>query len=93
MMNSAFMLDCAQDLAARVTQRFEDDTERMEFTYETLFGRHPKPSELELGLSFLSMHSPSSETDGVSKEAAGYPTRWRKYVQVLLSSNEFLFMQ
>jgi hypothetical protein len=53
------------------------DEARIHKAYEILFGREPLPKELQMGEAFLQ-----------SK-----PGAWPEYAQVLLSSNEFLFVK
>jgi hypothetical protein len=53
-----------------------DDTARIRCAYGLAFGREPSKAELALGVDFL---------------AAGDKT-WPQYAQVLLASNEFLFV-
>ena len=53
------------------------DAARIHKAYEILFGREPLPKELQMGQEFLQ-----------SKAGA-----WPEYAQVLLSSNEFMFVK
>jgi hypothetical protein len=53
-----------------------DDRARIRQAYRILFSREATPAEVRAGLEFL-----KSETDG-----------WPRYAQVLISSNEFLFV-
>jgi hypothetical protein len=53
-----------------------DDTARIRKAYRLLLGREAKPQEIKLGLEFLH----------------GGPEAWPQYTQVLLSSNEFGFV-
>jgi hypothetical protein len=53
-----------------------DDASRIARAYEILYQRQPTPEEKKLGLTFL----------GETKEA------WGQYAQVLLSANEFNFV-
>jgi hypothetical protein len=54
-----------------------DDASKIDKAYQILYQRQPTPEEKKLGLTFL------QET----KDA------WPQYAQVLLSSNEFGFLQ
>jgi hypothetical protein len=65
-----------------------NDTARIQKTYRILFGRAPTESELKAGLDFLQSHP---ETPG-NQVAGQPPTAWNEYARVLLSSNEFEFV-
>ncbi len=54
-----------------------NDAASIDKTYHLLFGRAPTQKEVEMGLAFLK---------------AGKEKPWAKYLQVLLSSNEFIFV-
>ena len=81
-MNSPFMFDRAKALVARLHSRSDSNEERIEHAYELLYSRDPEPAELEIGLSFVSAASDGSELSS-----------WDRYAQVLLSSNEFMFVR
>jgi cytochrome c553 len=82
-LNDEFLVQTAQALAARLTVRpEEDDAARIERAYLLLFSRPPTASERRLGLAFLQTDS----ADG------GDLTRWQRYAQVLLGTNEFAFL-
>jgi hypothetical protein len=77
-LNSPFM----QELSARFVSRLErqagtDNAKRIELAYRILFGRPASPSEVELGLAYVQ----SSRIED-----------WQQYAQVLLGSNEFLYV-
>ena len=82
LMNSQFMIDRAKRLAGRLSQKGNSAEERIQYAYELLYSRKPDPAELEAGLSFLSAVGDGSELSG-----------WDRYAQVLLSSNEFMFVR
>ena len=67
--------------AARLQAGAEDDRTRVTNGYRLLFGREPDDAELALAADFLLR--PSS--------AAGM-SRWEQYAQVLLISNELLYV-
>jgi len=81
MMNSPFVLRNAKALAARFQSGAEDDRTRVTNAYRLLYGREPDDEELALAANFLLR--PSS-TAGMS--------RWEQYAQVLLISNELLYV-
>ncbi|WP_372721032.1 DUF1553 domain-containing protein [Novipirellula sp.] len=82
LMNSRFMVERAKSLVALLATASESDAARIEHAYDLLYCRSPEPMELQLGLQFLS-----------SPEDANPLSRWDRYAQVLLSSNEFMFVR
>ncbi len=81
MLNSPFMLRNAAALAARLQAGAEDDATRIANAYQLLFAREPDDSERSLAANFLLRSSSSPGT-----------TRWEQYAQILLISNEMLYV-
>ena len=80
-LNSRFMLGRAKALAARVTANGkESNRSRVERTYQLLFAREPDREEMQVALEFL--RQPESNA----------MTRWEQYSQMLLASNEMLYV-
>ena len=74
----------AQSLARRlIGSRRSDDAARIDVAYRLLFGRLPRPAEVEIGRSILVR----AAAHGLAAEAA-----WADYRQVLLCSNEFVYV-
>jgi len=86
-MNNDFVYMQAGKLAERVFPK-PDDTARIEEAYRLLFGRTPTPQELAAGLRFLQT-TPEKPGNTVNGEPV---TAWREYARVLLSANEFEFV-
>jgi hypothetical protein len=83
-LNSDFMVRQAKALAARVTAgKRGDDAARIQRAFLLVYGRPPRAREVEPGLKFLS-------AAGAGKRAR--LSAWEKYAQVLLSANEFAFV-
>jgi mono/diheme cytochrome c family protein len=86
-MNNPFVYKQAGVLADRVKDEPTDEA-RITKAYEYIFQRKPTAEELQLGLKFLST---TPERPGYS--VTGEPiTAWHEYARVLLSSNEFQFV-
>ncbi|MCH8924392.1 MAG: DUF1553 domain-containing protein, partial [Planctomycetes bacterium] len=85
MMNSPFMAERAKALTARLQSEAKDDAGRIELAYRLLYGRSPKAEEKQLGLEFVSDTADKADKTAVS--------RWQQYAQVLLSSNEFMYVR
>jgi hypothetical protein len=78
-LNSEFMAKQARALAVRVaTGPDADDAGRIRRAFLLVYGRPAREPEVLLGLQFLG--------------AASAPDAWDKYAQVLLSANEFAFI-
>ncbi len=86
-MNDQFVFEQATLLAERVRSK-PSDTERIQQVYRILYGRAANPKEIQLGLDFL-----NKNPERAGEMVAGTPpTVWREYARVLLSSNEFEFV-
>ena len=80
-LNSPFMIARANALAARVKRETKaNETARIERAYQLLFGRAPDRAERSAALEFL------------RKRDEGPMTRWEQFAQVLLASNEMLYV-
>ena len=78
-LNSDFMRRSATALAVRL-QSTSDDADRIRSAYRLLFARPATEKEVRLGTAYLS-------SSGADRAEA-----WRQYAQVLLGSNEFLYV-
>jgi len=86
-MNSGFVYKQAQTFAKRVYDE-ATDTARIQKAYRILFGRAPSEAETKAGLDFLQTHP-----EAPGEQVAGQPTTaWNEYSRVLISSNEFEFV-
>jgi mono/diheme cytochrome c family protein len=84
-LNSEFLIGNAKALAAKLATAANDDAARIRHAFLLLYGRPATPREVEMGLEFLSTATPPAE-------ARPTLTRWEQYAQVLLSTNEFLYV-
>ncbi|MFQ5930722.1 MAG: DUF1553 domain-containing protein, partial [Acidobacteriota bacterium] len=76
-LNSDLLMRQAEALAQRLDKEAgEDNRARIRLAYRLLFGRPPAEEEMRLGQRFV-------------EEQAN---AWTRYAQVLLSSNEFLYV-
>lgn len=79
-LNSPFAIARARALAAHLTFDSETEEARVDHAYALLFGRSPDRTEKKLALEFL------------RKPDAPGMTRWEQYAQMLLASNEMLYV-
>jgi mono/diheme cytochrome c family protein len=88
-LNSEFMVANARAVASRLSEpghaRALRDEDRIDRAYLLLFGRRATEHELKLGLTYLRQTDPA----GGSRPDM---TRWDRYAQALLATNEFLFV-
>ncbi|MCI0685345.1 MAG: PSD1 and planctomycete cytochrome C domain-containing protein [Gemmataceae bacterium] len=80
-LNSEFLIGNAKALAARLATAEADDADRIRAAFVLLYGRPATPREVAIGLEYVSAPAPAS---GLS--------RWEQYSQVLLSTNEFMYV-
>ena len=85
MMNSPFLLDQARALARRpdLPPAIDPDA-RIARLYLELLGRPAEPREIEVGRRFVEARPKA--------EGADAPGPWEEYAQVLLLTNEFMFL-
>jgi cytochrome c553 len=81
-LNSEFMANQARSFAARIEKQASTDSDRVIAAYRLAFGRLPDSQELELAERFLKL--PARNDDKL--------TRWQQYAQILLASNELMYV-
>jgi len=90
LLNNPFVREQAKHLATR--QEFSDasdPTVKVERLYEVALARKPTAQELDLGKTFLASEDASRAP---AETPADRPSAWERYVQVVLLSNEFVFV-
>jgi mono/diheme cytochrome c family protein len=81
-LNSEFMVRNAKALVARLDRAGGSEGERLDRAFRILYARPPIEGEVRLGMAFL-------QSGGKEKTPL---SRWEQYAQVLLSANEFLYV-
>jgi len=85
MMNSAFVAEQAKALAARPEiVNVEDPTQRIVTLYWLALSRDPTPDEQAIGQEFIEMATSSYDGDNMSP--------WDQFAQLLLLTNEFMYV-
>ncbi len=85
LLNSPFLLDQARHLAGRADFPPPSDLgARVDRLHRDLFGRPAQAHEVDLARRFLEARPPAEDPDAA--------TPWTEYVQVLLMTNEFAFI-
>ncbi len=94
LMNSPFLKQQAQRLSARseITER-ATLSDKINAAHHLVFGREARPDEIELAERYLTQAN-NSDGRASSEQPADKPflAPWEEYLQVLLLSNEFLFV-
>jgi hypothetical protein len=105
-LNSDLISNQAGLLAQRLDSGAADPREKIEKAYRLLFGRETTEAELKLGLDFLhsvqsdstmrsaagAVHESALPVSAQTPIPAPHLSAWQQYAQVLLSSNEFMFV-
>src|SRR5262249_35438194 len=81
-LNDEMFVASAKALAADL-EALPDDDSRIRAAYERLFARPATSEEVEIGTRYLNAEE---------KDPAPGLTRWQRYAQALLASNEFLYI-
>ncbi len=83
-LNSPFVIETAKALAARVQKEAGDDAARVQRAFQLAYGRHATDEEARLAVAFLGGTDSPAETNRL--------TRWERLAQVLIGSNEFMYV-
>jgi cytochrome c553 len=83
-LNSDFMVRQAKALSGRLATEAKDDTARIRRAFLLLYGRAATDKEVQLGTRFLAAAAVETNKKSLSP--------WEQYAQVLLSANEFAFI-
>jgi hypothetical protein len=85
-LNSPFAVEQAKALAARVQREANDDVGRVQRLFALAYGRPASADEIEIASRFL------AAGDLPDEKAAIKLTRWERLAQVVLESNEFMYV-
>jgi hypothetical protein len=91
-LNGPFVMEQACKMVDRQPfRRLDDETDRIRYLYQLVYQRDPSADEIGRGRQFLQAESAS--TDVEEQTRAPQPlTPWERYCQVLLMSNELIFV-
>jgi hypothetical protein len=89
LMNSPFAMDQARHLMMRKEIAATNEPEKkIRQIYRVLYSREPSADEIAMGMQFIA----DEKAKGPAMPPRGALTPWEKYAQVLLASNEFVFI-
>jgi hypothetical protein len=83
LLNHPFVTEQTKALAKRIQATPNDDKARIEYAYLLLYGRLPLEVESKVGLDFLAHDAKDHDKVGLL---------WQEYCQILLCTNEFLYL-
>jgi hypothetical protein len=83
-LNSPFMAAGAKALAERCCAAASDDPARIRYAFNVALSRPATDEEIQQGLEFLPSIPQQNNNPGL--------TAWEQYAQILLSTNEFMFI-
>ncbi len=81
-LNSPFVIAQSKALARRLERESANESARVNRAHELAFGRPPTAEEVSIAVRYL----------GQADDSKGKLTRWERYCQALLASNEFLYV-
>ncbi len=91
LMNSPFIHEEAARLAELITRTAAEDAERVRFSYRRALGRDPTPAEIAADTEYVQTYLERGEAPGSSVEQRE-EAAWASHARVLLTRNEFLFV-
>jgi hypothetical protein len=86
-LNSPFVMEQAGKLVNRPAFQRLDEPERVRYLYQRVYQRDPSANEIQVGLRFLRAQAVSP-----GPKWKQLLTPWERYAQVLLMSNELMFV-
>lgn len=93
LLNSEFVTQISQALAARLLAEEKDDRSRLQSLIEQVYAREPTEAELNQLLGFLQELQHGLSQSSETTMAESQQQAWACVAQVLLASNEFVYIQ
>jgi hypothetical protein len=91
LMNNPFVREQAEGLARRLLASAPDGAGRITWACERAWGRPPRPDEVEKGAAYVGRCSLELQQVGTPPERVELEA-WTSYARVLLTANEFLYV-
>lgn len=92
LMNNNFVRDQAAALAKRVMAVSQDERLRINLAYELAWSRKPVAVEIQKACAYLERYRQELERSAVASDRQELET-WTSYARVILSANEFLYLE
>jgi hypothetical protein len=83
-LNSPFVIETSKALAARVQKEGPSDAERVQRAFALVYGRPASGDEAQLFETFLQGQD--------AEPTANRLNRWERVAQILIGSNEFMYV-
>jgi hypothetical protein len=90
-MNNSFVGDQAESFARRLLDLPQETAGRVEFAHRLAYARQARAEEIERAAGFLDAFRQESLRAGLSADAAELEA-WTSYARVLLTANEFFYL-
>jgi len=91
-LNSPFVLEQAGALAGLMASASPDPAERVRGLFQRVVGRNPTRTEAAAALEFVNSLKPPASSDGATPKPVDAADAWAQLAQVLLISNEAVFI-
>jgi hypothetical protein len=91
LMNSPFVRDQAEGLADRLLAADPDLARRVDRAHVWAYGRPASPAEVERGVAYVRRYADELGRAGAA-EAGREREAWASYARVVLTANEFLYL-
>ena len=91
LMNNSFVRDQAKGLAERLIRTFEEPDERIEMAYQLAYGRPPSEVESGKARTYVQEYTDELKQMDVKPEHLEVEA-WSSYAHILLTSNEFVYI-
>ncbi|MEX2120751.1 MAG: PSD1 and planctomycete cytochrome C domain-containing protein [Pirellulales bacterium] len=91
MMNNPFVTRQAEGFARRLLAESADAAGRIDLACQTAWGRPARPAEIERGLQYIDQYAAELARQGTAADQIE-PAAWTSYARILLTSNEFVYL-
>ncbi|HVA49716.1 MAG TPA: DUF1553 domain-containing protein [Pirellulales bacterium] len=89
LMNDPFVAEQAARLADRLLASAGDDRQRVDLGFRLAFGRHCRSEECERAVTYLNQYLRQLAASGAAADAR---EAWASYARILLTANEFVYL-
>jgi hypothetical protein len=91
LMNDPFVREQAEGFARRILTRSAEPESRIAWACESAWGRPPTPAETARGIDYVERYSEELRRENAPSERVDIEA-WLSYARVLLTANEFVFV-
>jgi hypothetical protein len=91
LLNNEFVKAQAEGLARNLLAKSSEDGKRIEQVFTLAWSRPPQPAEVDKGLAYLQRYKEGLAEAGVPEDKRELEA-WTSYTRVMLTANEFLYV-